>query len=388
MSVDAVTLTQDLVRIESVTPDAKASLDHVSGVLEARGFTCTPLPFQAPDTPDVDNVFARFGTDGPHLAFAGHLDVVPTGPADAWTNPPFSGAVVDSMLYGRGATDMKSGVAAFVAAAVNFLSERSSGFGGTISFVLTGDEEGPAINGTAKLVDWMRENGHMPDHCIVGEPTSRDAPGDQIKVGRRGSIRGTLTAIGQQGHVAYPEAADNPIPHLADMIAAIEAEPLDAGTEQFPPSNLEFTDIATDNTATNVIPHDARAMFDIRYNVLQTPNTLKAALVRRLARVAKRDQFALTLTPPSGEPFLTEDETLLETVRGAITDVTGHLPALSTGGGTSDARFIQALCPVVEVGLAAKTMHAVDECVPVADIETLTAIYRRILERYFETGSA
>ena len=382
MSLDPEDLTRALVRIPSITPDAKAVVDHAAEVLAALGFACTPLPFSAPDTPDVDNLFARIGTGAPHLAFAGHLDVVPTGPEANWGHPPFGGEADGGHLYGRGAIDMKSGVACFIAAVSEYLSGKED-FQGSISLILTGDEEGPAVNGTVKMLDWMRETGNLPNHCIVGEPSSLETPGDQIKVGRRGSISGRLTAIGKQGHVAYPHLAANPIPLLARMIEAIEAEPLDAGTDRFQPSNLEFTDISTGNTAGNVIPGTARAAFNIRYNVTQTPNTLKAALIRRIARVAAKDSFRLDLDPPAGEPFLTEDETLLATVSGAIRDITGADPDLSTGGGTSDARFIKAVCPVVEVGLAGKTMHEVDERVPVADLHRQTAIYRRILERYF-----
>lgn len=377
---DPVELARDLVSIPSVTPDAGAALDHAETVLKAAGFACTRLPFSADGTADVDNLFARIGTAGPHLAFAGHLDVVPPGDEAAWTHPPFAGTVSDGALFGRGATDMKSGVAAFIAAAAE---HAAGGFDGSISLILTGDEEGPAVNGTVRMLDWMRGHDHVPDHCIVGEPSSGAAVGDRIRVGRRGSISGRLTAIGRQGHVAYQHLALNPVPLLAAMIAAIEAEPLDDGTDRFDPSNLEFTDIATANRASNVIPGHAWADFNIRYMPDQTPNRLKAILVRRVASVATRDQFDLALEPPSGQPFLTEDARLIDTVRAAIGDVTGLEADLSTGGGTSDARFIKDVCPVLEFGLCARTMHEVDERVPVADIETLAAIYRALLKRYF-----
>lgn len=384
--IDPVALTQALVRIPSVTPDAEPALSHLRALLEGLGFSCTSLRFSADGTPDVDNLFARIGDGEPHLAFAGHLDVVPSGPESDWTHPPFAGDIANGKLFGRGATDMKSGVACFAAAVSAFIAERKDPLPGSLSLILTGDEEGPAINGTEKIVGWMRDNGHTPDHCIVGEPASRDTPGDQIKVGRRGSISGTLTAHGRQGHVAYPHLADNPVPLLARMISAIKAEPIDAGTDRFEPTNLEFTQLATNSGANNVIPGTAQARFNIRYTTAQTPNSLKAVLVRRLATVATREQFNLELERPAGEPFLTENETLIGVVGDAIADVTGTRPVLSTGGGTSDARFIKDICPVVEVGLAGRTMHEIDECVPVADIKRQTAIYLRLLHRYFEAG--
>ncbi|MEM6665499.1 MAG: succinyl-diaminopimelate desuccinylase [Pseudomonadota bacterium] len=396
-TVDPVALTAALVACPSVTPDAGEALDLAEAFCRTHGLVTERLVFGS-GADRVDNLFAQvdFGdadsiSTRPHVAFAGHLDVVPTGDPNAWAHGPFSGAMDGGYLHGRGATDMKSGVAAFMAAVANFLQASAKGSPGRISFIITGDEEGPAINGTVRMLDWMCKNGHTPDHCIVAEPSSLDICGDQIKVGRRGSVSGTLTAHGLQGHVAYPEKALNPIPRLAAMIAAITDAPLDGGVSRgnnrFQPSHLEFTTIATGNSANNVIPGAATARFNIRYNVSQTPDALKAELERRAASVAGADAFSISLDPNPSEPFLTEDAYLLDLAKAAIFHVTGATPDTSTGGGTSDARFIKTLCPVLELGLPGKTMHAVDERVAIDDIRTLTRIFEAFLARYFPNPS-
>ena len=382
--LDVVRLTQDLIRCPSVTPRDEGALDVLAGALETLGFTCHRLRFEAPDTPAVDNLYARLGAARPNFCFAGHTDVVPVGDQAGWTRDPFSAVVTDGVLHGRGAADMKGAVAAFAAAVSGFLCLRGSDFGGSISLLITGDEEGPAINGTRKVLDWMAEHGEDIDVCLVGEPTNPGELGDMIKIGRRGSLTCSLTVTGTQGHVAYPHLADNPARHLVRMLAAAIDHRLDEGTAHFQPSNLEITSIDIGNPATNVIPARATARFNIRFNDTHTSDSLLSWLNDTFTAgggEGARWQLDHHLT---GEAFLTPPGDLSSLIAGAVETVTGRRPELSTTGGTSDARFIKNVCPVAEFGLVGKTMHKTDECVAVADLENLVAVYRTILERYFQ----
>ena len=378
----AIHLLQDLIRCATVTPDAGTALGVLEAWLKPAGFTCHRLVFSAPNTPDVDNLSARIGTGAPHLVFAGHVDVVPPGDASRWSHGPFSGDIADGLIWGRGTADMKGGVAASVAAALAFL-QQEPGFHGSISFLITGDEEGPAINGTVKMLQWAAERGERFDHCILGEPTNPEQLGDMMKIGRRGSLTGKLVVQGRQGHVGYPALAENPIPVMMALLAALKAEPLDTGTAHFGASNLEITTVDVGNKADNVIPGEARASFNIRFNDLWTPETLETEVRQRAAKVQGR--FELIFQPTNAIAFLTEPGPFTALFQKAVAAETGRTPVYSTTGGTSDARFITKYCPVVEFGLVGKTMHAVDERVPVADVEKLAAIYQRVLGDYFAT---
>lgn len=383
MPTDALSFAQALIRCRSVTPADDGALAVAAEALAGAGFEVHRPVFSAPGMPDVANLFARIGRDGPSLVFAGHTDVVPAGDAAGWTHDPFGGAVADGVLYGRGAVDMKGAVAAMLAAALAFLEARGPDFGGAIAFLLTGDEEGPAVNGTAKLLDWAKARGERFEACLLGEPTNPEALGDTIKVGRRGSLTGRLAVRGRQGHVAYPHLALNPIPVLARMVGALSGEPLDGGTAHFAASNLEWTTLDVGNPATNVVPAEARGTFNVRFNDLWTPASLACALRERLDRAAGDAAWTLDVDPTNSVAFLTEAGPFVALVQDAVAAETGRRPELSTSGGTSDARFIKDHCPVVEFGLVGRTMHAVDECVPVADLARLTAIYRRVLEARF-----
>jgi succinyl-diaminopimelate desuccinylase len=384
-TVSPFRLAQDLIRCPSVTPAEGGALALLETLLDEAGFATHRLTFSAQGTPDVDNLYARFGTGGPYLLFAGHTDVVPPGDAARWRHDPFAGVTEDGLLYGRGAADMKGGVAAMIAAALAFV-ERRPDFTGSIGFLITGDEEGPAVNGTVKLLEWARARGERFDHCILAEPTNPHALGDMMKIGRRGSLTGRLTVTGRQGHVAYPDLAENPIPRLLRLMAALTATPLDGGTAHFAPSNLEFSTVDVGNPATNIIPAEARAVFNIRFNDLWTPESLKAEIERRLAAAADGARYGLAFDPTNATAFLTEPAPFVEKLSRAIAAETGRVPALSTTGGTSDARFIKDYCPVVEFGLVGQTMHQVDECVAVADIERLTGIFARFLDDYFASA--
>jgi len=379
-NIDPVELTQALIRCPSVTPVDAGALDVLEKALKPLGFTCHRLPFSAPGTPDVDNLYARLGTAAPNLCFAGHTDVVPVGDEAAWTHPPFAGEIIDGVLFGRGAVDMKAAIAAFTAATARYLAEQGDAFTGSISFLITGDEEGPAINGTVKILDWMKTNNQVMDACIVGEPTNTDTLGETIKIGRRGSLNGTLTQHGAQGHVAYPQHADNPLPKLVKLLDKLAGQALDQGTDHFQPSNLEITSIDTGNTATNVIPSTGRAVFNVRFNDTYTPETLTTWLRDQLAQAG--DNFDLDIQV-SGESFLTPPGLLSDVMSAAATKITGLEPDLSTSGGTSDARFIKDHCAVAEFGLMNHTAHKVDECAAVQDIRTLTDIYVEMLRGYF-----
>lgn len=376
---DALDLAQALIRCPSVTPADAGALDVLQGRLAQAGFSTHRVRFASEGLPEIDNLYARIGTSAPYLLFAGHTDVVPPGDVAAWRHDPFGATVEDGVLFGRGAQDMKSGIAAFAAAALRYVAENGPP-PGSIGFLITGDEEGPAVNGTVKLLEWAHARGERFDHCIVGEPTSRGELCDQIKIGRRGSLNGRLVVRGRQGHVAYPHRADNPIPALLAALAALR-QPLDAGTAHFDASNLEITSVDVGNNATNVIPAEARARFNIRFNDRWTADSLSAALTHRVAEAAP--SAALAFDPCNAPAFLTPPSPFTELVCDAIASVRGRRPELSTSGGTSDARFIQHYCPVLEVGLVGDTMHMVDERVPVAELERLTEVYARIIGRYF-----
>ena len=383
MDTSPLALAQALVRCPSVTPMDGGALSFIATVLGDAGFEVHRPVFSEPGTPDVENLYARWGTGHPYLLFAGHTDVVPPGEPDRWRHDPFSGAIEGGELYGRGAVDMKGGIACMMAAALQFLGEHP-GFSGSIGFLITGDEEGPAVNGTVKLLAWARERGESFDHCVLGEPTNPDRLGDMIKIGRRGSLTGRLAVHGRQGHVAYPHLADNPIPGLLRLLDALLVPGLDDGTEHFDASNLEVTTIDVGNKASNVVPADARATFNVRFNDLWTPETLRAEIDRRLRQAAGNTvRYTLTVDRTNALAFLTPPGDFVRFVADAIERETGIRPNLSTSGGTSDARFIKAFCPVVEFGLVGRTMHQIDERVAVADLERLTAIYRRVLGLYF-----
>ena len=375
-----------LIQCKSVTPLEGGALDYLQSALEALGFTCTRLPFSDEGTPDVDNLYARIGDKAPHISFAGHTDVVPIGDIADWTHPPFDGKIDADVLFGRGAADMKGSIACFLAAVELHLGQAGQGPAGSISFLITGDEEGPAINGTVKMLQWLEEQGEQIDHCIVGEPTNPAEIGEMIKIGRRGSINGHITLIGKQGHVAYQHLANNPIEGLALLISKLLAEPLDEGTETFVPSNLEFTNIEVNNEAVNVIPARASARYNIRFNDAHSPQSIEQLMRDRIKAALKDTPFTAELSfCVSGDSFVTPSGELTQTLVRAIKAITGRNPELSTTGGTSDARFIKNHCPVVEFGLVNATIHQVDEQVPVEHFEVLTKIYERFLEDYFSS---
>ena len=377
----AVELTQRLIRCPSVTPQEGGALDCLEAELSGLGFACERLPFGEGDS-RIDNLFARRGGAGPHLCFAGHTDVVPVGDMAAWTHDPFAAEISDGRLYGRGAADMKSGIAAFVAAIARVPAEDIDG---SISLLITGDEEGDAVNGTVKMVEWAAANGHRPDMCIVGEPTSPQALGDVIKNGRRGSLSGRLVVEGQQGHVAYPHLADNPVTRLLAMLAPVNGCELDAGTPHFGPSTANVTTVDVGNPATNVIPARAEAGFNIRFNTEHSADSLIGWLEEHFARIGGDWTVEWKL---NADPFITAPGPLTDLISESCRAVTGRTPELSTGGGTSDARFITKLCPVAEFGLVGQTMHKVDENVATADIDGLSAIYETAIRRFFSGGAA
>jgi succinyl-diaminopimelate desuccinylase len=381
----ALEFCRALIRCPSVTPQDGGALDFLAGILRDAGFSIHRLRFSEPGTPDIENLYARLGTGAPHLVFAGHTDVVPVGDRAAWRFDPFAGEIADAQIWGRGAVDMKGAVAAFAAASLAYVA-RHGAPEGSLSLLITGDEEGPAINGTTKLLQWAKAQGEIFDHCLVGEPTNPDAIGDMIKIGRRGSLNGTLKVHGTQGHVAYPQRADNPIPPLLALLQALRATPLDSGSTHFDASNLEIVTIDVGNPAYNVIPAQAQARFNVRFNDRWTAPTLQAELARRCAEAAGDARYTLAFEPCNAEAFVTEPDRFTDLVAAAAQRRTGRTPVLSTTGGTSDARFIRAYCPVVEFGLVGRTMHMVDERVALADLELLTEIYGDILERYFATA--
>jgi succinyl-diaminopimelate desuccinylase len=393
---DPIANLATLIRCPSVTPAEGGALSALAAMLEPLGFTVERMTAREPGMPDIENLYARIGTEGPHLMFAGHTDVVPVGNAAAWTHAPFGAEIADGEMFGRGAVDMKGGIACFVAAVARQIAKNGPPKG-SLSFLITGDEEGPAVNGTIKLLQWAAERGEHWDACLVGEPTNPDQLGDMIKIGRRGSVSGTITVHGVQGHAAYPHLADNAVRGVIALTDALMHPLFDAGTENFQPSNLEVTTIDVGNPATNVVPAQAIARFNIRFNDSWTAETVMAEIVRRLDAAARDERLRPGRSPlrydiawaerPS-HVFLTRNDRLIASLSGAIETVVGRAPKLSTTGGTSDARFIKDYCPVVEFGLVGQTMHMVDERVAVADLETLTVIYETFIQRWFGDAQA
>ncbi len=383
--IDPVELARTLIQCPSVTPADEGALDVLARALTPLGFNCTPITFEEEGAAPVKNLYAKRGVNGPNFCFAGHTDVVPAGDVAAWTKPPFSGETSDGLLWGRGASDMKSAIAAFAAACADFIAAGEPD--GSISLLITGDEEGAAINGTRKMLAWLRDNSEKIDHCLVGEPTNPEQMGDMIKVGRRGSINCWLTVEGRQGHVAYPHKAVNPVPTLARKLLSLSETPIDDGYERFQPSSLQVTDIHIGNPAHNVIPAKATARFNIRFNPNWTGASIESWIRQQLDAIAAETDLQYTLeTIVSGEAFLTTDKAFIQTIAASVESVTGKRPELSTSGGTSDARFIKDFAPVAEFGMVGATMHQVDEHVALADIETLRKIYREILKNYFNTN--
>lgn len=382
-----------LLRCPSVTPAEGGALAALEKMLAPLGFDVERQTFSEEGTPDIENLYARLSGDGPHLMFAGHTDVVPVGDEASWRHPPFGAEIAKGFMYGRGAVDMKGGIACFVAAVARHL-EKGGALNGSVSLLITGDEEGPAVNGTAKLLEWAVGRGEKWDAALVGEPTNPAALGDMIKIGRRGSLSGTVVVRGTQGHAAYPHLADNPVRGIVILAEALMHPPFDEGTADFQPTNLEVTSIDVGNMATNVIPAKATASFNIRFNDRWTAETIQAEIHNRLDRASTRRilrsapeepiRFEIEWRDRPSHVFLTRDEKLIGTLSTSIEAVTGRAPQLSTSGGTSDARFIKDHCPVVEFGLVGQTMHMVNECVALADLETLTRIYERFIADWFK----
>jgi len=382
---DPLAIARDLVRCRSVTPAEGGALALIETLLKGAGFAVERMTFTAPGTAPVENLYARLGNTAPHLVFAGHTDVVPPGDEARWSHPPFAGEIADGALYGRGAVDMKGGVACALAAALDYVTARNGTPDGSLSFLITGDEESVAVNGTVKLLQWAAERGERFDHCILGEPSSAAQVGDTIKVGRRGSLNGTLVVTGRQGHVAYPQLAENPIRALTALMTALMGQPLDQGSAHFEPSNLEFTSVDVGNPVVNLIPGEARGRFNIRFNDCHNQASLKTLIeARAQAASPATAHWRIDWEPSNADVFLAQPGPFLDLVVFAITEIAGRTPKLSTTGGTSDARFIKNYCPVLELGLVGATMHQTDERTAVADLALLTAVYRRILERYFE----
>jgi succinyl-diaminopimelate desuccinylase len=380
---DPIAIARELIRCPSVTPEEGGAIAYLQRVLSEAGFDVHRLMFTQPAYDNIENLYARVGTGAPHFVFAGHTDVVPPGEVALWSYAPFAGEVSEEVLFGRGAVDMKGALACALAATFDYLSTHDGRPKGSISFLITGDEEGVAVNGTVKLLKWVADRGEKFDHCLLGEPSNPNALSDMIKIGRRGSLNGTLVVTGTQGHVAYSQLADNPVRGIVAVLSALMSAPLDDGSTHFDPSNLEFTSIDVGNKTVNVIPSEARARFNIRYNDRHTQDEVKALIEQRTKAAAGAIRWRIEWEPSNADVFVTAPGAFVDLVRAAVADVTGKCPALSTSGGTSDARFIKDYCPVVEFGLVNTTMHKIDERVPTADLVTLTAIYRKVLERYF-----
>ena len=391
-------LLRALVRCPSITPIEGGALDVLQKAMEELGFEVHRVTFAQEGTPDVENLYARFGTKAPHICFAGHTDVVPAGDSAAWKSDPFAGEIINGEMIGRGVVDMKGGIACFLAAVEKFLAanvaDGAKWNGGSISFLITGDEEGPSINGTDKLLKWVKERGEKIDACIVGEPVNRETMGDMIKIGRRGSLSGILTINGKQGHSAYPQLADNPAHATVELLDHLIGRPFDEGTENFQATNLQVTSIDIGNRATNVIAAKATAAFNIRFNDNWDEKSVKQEILRRFEQGAncgrirpsndEKLNYGVEWIGRVSPVFLTHNENLIDLMAGAVTAITGNRPQLSTGGGTSDARFIKDYCPVVEFGLVGQTMHQVDERTTLGDLDILTAIYRKFLDSYFD----
>ncbi len=378
--IDPVELSQSLIRCKSVTPDQGGALDLIQSILEGNGFNCIRLPFKDENFPEVDNLFATWGEKAPNLCFAGHIDVVPPGERNQWDEDPFSGKIKDNFLYGRGAADMKSAVASFISASIKYITDNKKDFNGTISFLLTSDEEGPAINGTKKVLQWLKKNNIRIDDCIIGEPTNPNKLGEMIKIGRRGSLTGHLTIFGKEGHVAYPEIADNPISQLLNTLKILNEKKLDIGNKFFQPSNLEITTVDVNNKVTNLIPKSASASFNIRFNDQHTSETLIKWIKEVCSQNSKNHELDIVV---SGESFFCQPGKLSGIITEAIDDELGMKPILSTNGGTSDGRFIKDFSNVAEFGLIGKTMHKFNESIGIEDIKSLTKIYYNVIKKYF-----
>ena len=374
--MDPIVLSQELIRCASITPQNEGALEVLEKHLTDLGFTCERLDFE-----DIGNLYARKGSGGPHLCFAGHTDVVPLGEASLWTHDPFQGEIKDGQLWGRGAADMKCAIAVFISALAQFFEKDS--FQGTLSLLITGDEEGEALHGTQRVLPILAERGEIPDLCLIGEPTSLHKIGDALKVGRRGSITGKLICYGKQGHIAYPQNTDNPIPRMLTCLQALYNHQFDKGTDLFEPTRFEVTSIDVGNSASNIIPQKIEAQFGIRLNTLQKGEDLCKTVRSICQQHAGEHELILTL---HGNAFLTEDQTKISLIQQAVAAITGEIPLLSTSGGTTDGRFISAYCPVIECGMREATMHQVDEHVAVEDLQTLTKIYISILEGFQEFG--
>ena len=381
---DPVPILQTLLRCRSVTPADEGALAALAAILKPQGFHCEHLRFSEEGTPDVANLFARFGGSAPHFCFAGHSDVVPPGDEASWRHPPFAGTIADGHVYGRGACDMKGSLAAFAAAAIDFVAAKGNTLEGSISLLITGDEEGPAINGTAKVLQWLERQGAVPNHCLVGEPTSHTAVGDQMKIGRRGSITISITVDGKQGHAAYPHLADNPVPKLARLIDRLASLKLDEGTAKFEPSTLAVSTFDVGNPASNVIPARAAATLNVRFNDAHSVASLKALIEGEIRAVKTELGGAFATRYIEGaDVFVTEPGAFVDLVAAAVKRTTGLAPKASTSGGTSDARFVKDFCPVVELGPLNATIHQIDERIAVSDLARLREVYGAILEDYF-----
>ena len=378
--MDPVDLAQALIRCPSVTPADEGAMDVLQSALEELGFTCHRLPFATGNAPEVQNLYARIGDRAPNFCFAGHTDVVPVGDANEWSVDPFAAEIKGDRLYGRGASDMKTAIAGFAAAAARFLESRDNGFPGSISLLITGDEEGEAVNGTVKVLEWLKEKGEVLDACLVGEPTNPETLGDMIKIGRRGSMTAFLTVHGASGHAAYPHLADNPVERLVKMLSAVLDKPLDDGTEHFQPSTAVVTTIDVGNPVANVIPARAEARINVRFNDLHTGAGVGTLLRRRLDDIGGDYNLDARV---SGESFLFPPGPLSNLVAGAVEKATGKRPEFSTAGGTSDARFIKDHCPVCEYGMTNQTAHKADENALVSDIQLLSDIYQSVLDGFF-----
>ncbi len=381
IEIDPVELSQSLIRCKSITPDQAGTLDLIQEILEKNGFQCSRLPFKEENSPEVDNLYATYGNKEPNLCFAGHVDVVPPGKIDQWEEDPFSGKIKNNLLYGRGAADMKSAIASFISASIKYILINKEKFNGTLSFLITSDEEGPAINGTKKVLQWLKKNNIKINDCIIGEPTNPTKLGEMIKIGRRGSLTGHLTFYGKEGHVAYPENADNPITQLINTLKVLNEKKLDDGNSFFQPSNLEITTIDVNNNVTNMIPQSASASFNIRFNDEHNSESLTKWIKEVCEATAKNHKLDIIV---SGESFFSEPGKLSNIIVKSINDELGVEPILSTNGGTSDGRFIKDFSNVAEFGLIGKTMHKFNENISINDIRSLSIIYFNIIEKYFD----
>ena len=382
--INELSFTKELIKIPSVTPIDAGAIDLVTKRLKSLGFKCTILNFKDKNTPPIKNLYARLGTSSPNFCFAGHTDVVPTGNAKSWDAGPFSGIVKNGKIYGRGASDMKGGIACFIAAVSEFIKDQKK-FKGSISFIITGDEEGVAINGTKKVVNYLKKKKEKIDFCIVGEPSNRKVLGQMMKIGRRGSITTHLTLSGIQGHVAYPHEACNPSTPLIKILDKLKSTKLDNGTNNFQPSNLEITKIGTDSYADNVIPATSSATFNIRFNNKHNHSSLKKKISTIVQTIARKYKCKpIVKFSETGTAFITKPGETVRMMSQVIKKITNKKPVLSTSGGTSDARFIKDIAPCVEFGLVGNTMHKINECVSVNDLKKLKKIYYKILETYFK----